>query len=125
MITVTPAAAAQIKALLADEQDAGIGIRFGVRGGGCAGFEYVFGFDHEADDDHVLDMEGLRIFVDPVSAPLVHGSEIAWSEQLGSYGFKINNPNAAGGCGCGKSFSAAERGCGEDEGCGPDGCTGC
>ena len=86
--------------------DSSYGLRVAVRGGGCSGLEYALDFEIEArENDHVLEFEGLRVFVDPVSARYLQGTEIDYVMGTTGAGFKFNNPNASGSCGCGSSFS--------------------
>ena len=80
--------------------------RVSVEGGGCSGFQYKFGFDHaKAPDDVVLERDGAVVLVDAVSLPFMLGAEIDFSDELIGQAFKIKNPNATSGCGCGTSFS--------------------
>jgi iron-sulfur cluster assembly accessory protein len=82
------------------------GLRVGVRGGGCSGFEYALDFEEESrDNDWVIEYEGLRVFVDPVSARYLEGTSIDYVMGPTGTGFKFNNPKAVGSCGCGSSFS--------------------
>ena len=75
-------------------------------GGGCAGFSYKFELaDAPAADDAVAETEGVKLVVDPISLDLVRGSAVDFVEDLGGAAFKVTNPNAASGCGCGSSFS--------------------
>ena len=84
----------------------GYALRIAVRGGGCSGFEYALDFEDETrDTDMVYDQGGLRIIVDPVSARYLSGTEIDYVFGMQGAGFKFNNPNAMGTCGCGSSFS--------------------
>ena len=86
--------------------DPSSGLRVAVRGGGCSGFEYALDFETEArDNDLVYQQEGLRVIVDPVSARYLAGTEIDYSLGMSGAGFKFNNPNAVGTCGCGSSFT--------------------
>jgi iron-sulfur cluster assembly protein len=82
------------------------GLRVAVRGGGCSGLEYALDFELEArETDHVLEYDDLRVFVDPVSARYLQGTQIDYSMGATGAGFKFNNPNASGSCGCGSSFA--------------------
>ena len=77
-----------------------------MRGGGCSGFEYALDFEDEPrDTDHVIDYDGLRVYVDPVSARYLVGTEIDYVMGMTGAGFKFNNPKAVGTCGCGSSFA--------------------
>lgn len=81
-------------------------IRFGVVGGGCTGFSYLFDFTEEGpnDEDQVFDFSfGVRVFVDPKSAPFLKGSQIDFETGIRDHGFRIHNPNVKGHCGCGES----------------------
>jgi len=81
-------------------------LRLAVDGGGCAGFTYRFALaDAVEDGDAVARTDGVTLLVDPVSLDLVRGSAVDYVEDLGGAAFKVTNPNAASGCGCGSSFS--------------------
>ncbi len=82
------------------------GLRIAVRGGGCSGFEYALDFDdEERDTDLVYEQNGLKVIVDPISARYLAGTEIDYTLGMTGAGFKFNNPNAVGTCGCGSSFT--------------------
>ena len=105
LIQLTENAARRV-ALIAKRQDKPAILRLAVAGGGCAGFTYSFELaDAPADDDVVAETDGVRLIVDPVSLDLVKGSAVDFVEDLGGAAFKVTNPNAASGCGCGSSFS--------------------
>jgi len=107
MITLTTVAADKVKALLAQRGTPDVGLRIGVRGGGCSGNSYYMEFcDAEAPGDEVLDANGVRLYVDLKSMVLLGGTEIDYVEGLMGAGFKFNNPNARHNCACGESFSA-------------------
>ncbi len=81
-------------------------LRLAVDGGGCAGFSYRFALaDSVEADDAIATTDGVQLLVDPVSLDLVAGSAVDFVEDLGGAAFKVTNPNAASGCGCGSSFS--------------------
>ncbi len=104
-VTLSAAAAARIKAVVAQEP-AGAGLRVAVEGGGCSGFQYQIDVaPAPAADDLVIERDGARLFVDPVSVPFLEGSEVDWVEELLGAAFKVRNPNARTSCGCGVSFS--------------------
>ena len=103
-IQLTEAAAKRVAAIAARQNKAPI-LRLSVDGGGCAGFSYKFELGELADDDAVAETSGVRLVVDPVSLDLVQGSAVDFVEDLGGSAFKVTNPNAASGCGCGSSFS--------------------
>lgn len=84
----------------------GYGLRVAVRGGGCSGFEYALDFENEPrDNDHVIEYDGLRVFVDALSARYLEGTEVDYVLGMQGAGFKFNNPKAVGSCGCGSSFA--------------------
>src|SRR3954453_24156929 len=94
-----------------DTQDADLslaGLRVGVRGGGCSGFQYHLAFDNQRDGDAIFEDQGLRILVDNQSLPYVDGSSIDYVDSLQGAGFQANNPNVVARCGCGSSFRVAE-----------------
>ena len=106
-LTLTAKAVQMVKITRETEGlDLGSGLRVAVRGGGCSGFEYALDFELEArETDHVLEYDGLNVFVDPVSARYLDGTEIDYVLGQAGAGFKFNNPKATGSCGCGSSFS--------------------
>ncbi len=110
VVTLTERAASKISALMAQEPagEAEV-LRVAIQGGGCSGFEYALGFDRGASTgDHELEFHGVRVVVDPFSAPYLQGSTIDFLEGLQESGFKIDNPNVVSACGCGSSFQVAE-----------------
>ena len=110
VIGLTERAAAKIKELQADEPagDADV-LRIAVQGGGCSGFEYALGFDRAAQEgDHELEAFGVRVVVDPFSAPYLQGAQIDFLDGLQESGFKIENPNVSSACGCGHSFQVED-----------------
>ena len=108
MINVTPAAAEKISELLAEENKAGAGLRVFVQGGGCSGFQYGLMIDEgegDASTDAVIECNGVRLLVDPISARYLTGAEVDFVDNITGGGFTIKNPNAKSTCGCGSSFS--------------------
>lgn len=104
-ISLTRNAAKRV-ALIAARQSKPAILRLAVDGGGCAGFTYKFELAEElADDDTVTETDGVKLTVDPVSLDLVKGSAVDFVEDLGGAAFRVTNPNAQSGCGCGSSFS--------------------
>ena len=98
--------AAKRVATIAARQDKPAILRLAVDGGGCAGFTYKFELaETAAPDDEIAETEGVRLVVDPVSLDLVRGSAVDFVEDLGGAAFRVTNPNAQSGCGCGSSFS--------------------
>ncbi len=105
LIQLTPSAARRI-AWIAERQHKPAILRLAVDGGGCAGFTYKFELaDFAESDDAIAETDGVRLVVDPVSLDLVKGSAVDFVEDLGGAAFKVTNPNAVSGCGCGSSFS--------------------
>jgi iron-sulfur cluster assembly accessory protein len=104
-VTVTQRAARRIAEIVAGEPENTM-LRVSVEGGGCSGFQYKFDLVGERGaDDVVLEREGARVLIDPVSLEYLGGSEIDFVEDLMGAAFKIQNPNATASCGCGTSFS--------------------
>ncbi len=100
------AAAARKIAEIAAAEPAGTGLRVAVEGGGCSGFQYEIALVPAATAvDLVIERDGAKLFVDPVSLPFLLGSEVDWVEELIGASFKVKNPNAKSSCGCGVSFS--------------------
>jgi iron-sulfur cluster assembly protein len=111
LITFTEKGAEKVQEFL-DSQSADIrtsGLRVGVRGGGCSGFQYALAFDSQRDGDEVFEDHGLRILVDTPSLPYVRGAVVDYVEGLQGAGFKVENPNVIAACGCGSSFRVAEE----------------
>lgn len=104
-VTLTASAAKRITAILA-KQDGAAFLRVSVEGGGCSGFSYKYDFAPEANgDDLIIERDGARVLIDEMSLEFLKGSEIDFTNELIGAAFKINNPNATSGCGCGTSFS--------------------
>ena len=102
----THGAAQKVKNLVNEEGNERLKLRVFVTGGGCSGFQYGFTFDDEmADDDTVVEREGVSLVVDPMSFQYLVGAEVDYQEGLEGSRFVINNPNATTTCGCGSSFS--------------------
>ncbi len=107
MIILTPVAAEKVKALLVQRGTPELGLRIGVRGGGCSGNSYYMEFcDGEAAGDETVETNGVKLIVDMKSLVLLGGTEIDYVEGLMGAGFKFNNPNVKHSCACGESFSA-------------------
>ena len=106
-INITPVALEQLKQIRTSQNiPADHGLRIGVKGGGCAGFSYILGFDLAKDNDQQYEYEGLKVFMEKSHGIYLIGMEIDWVEGLNNRGFSFNNPNANDTCGCGTSFSA-------------------
>lgn len=101
---VTERAYGQLKAIAAASGEIKH-LRVAVEGGGCSGFQYDLKFDQPADDDLVLEQDGAKVLIDPVSLPFLSNATIDFSEALIGAKFVIDNPNAKSSCGCGTSFS--------------------
>lgn len=104
-LTLSPSAAARV-ATIAQKQGKPAVLRLSVEGGGCSGFQYRFGLAEAInDDDTVVETDGVRLAVDEMSLELVAGCTVDYVESLGGAAFKVENPNASAGCGCGSSFA--------------------
>lgn len=104
-IEITPSAAARVAAIAARQGKPAI-LRLSVEGGGCSGFQYRFGLaDAPEAEDVSVARDGVTLVVDPVSLDLVRGAAVDYVESLGGAAFRVSNPNATAGCGCGSSFS--------------------
>ena len=104
-IALTAAAAARVGAIAIRQGKPAI-LRLSVDGGGCSGFQYKFELAGAPEgDDVIAETDGVRLVVDPISLDLVRGSQVDFVESLGGAAFKVENPQAASGCGCGSSFS--------------------
>jgi len=105
MIALTENAATAVKKAIERSGKMGAGFRIMVETGGCSGFKYKIGLDAKPrQDDEVVESGGVRIFVDPQSAPMLSGVTVDFVEELGKAGFAFENPNASSKCNCGKSF---------------------
>jgi len=106
-LRLTEAAVRQVKALLARDKLEGHGLRVAVSDGGCSGYSYQLSFDSTPrSGDVILDIDNLKVYVDPASAQHLNGTVIDFVGGLYGGGFKFTNPNATATCGCGTSFSA-------------------
>lgn len=104
-IGLTPAAAARVAAI-AERQGKPAMLRLAVEGGGCSGFQYRFALaDDVESDDVIVETDGVKLLVDLISLDLVRGAQVDFVESLGGAAFRVDNPNATAGCGCGSSFS--------------------
>jgi len=105
-IQFSQGAASKVKSLVDEEGNPRLKLRVFVTGGGCSGFQYGFTFDEDvADDDTVIEREGVSLVVDPMSEAYLAGAEVDYQEGLEGSRFVIKNPNATTTCGCGQSFS--------------------
>jgi iron-sulfur cluster insertion protein len=107
MITITEKAALKVKEIASAEALEGQGLRLCVKGGGCAGFSYDLYFEDKLGEmDEQFESNGVKLYVDPMSLQYLETTEIDYVEGAHGAGFKFNNPNVKGTCGCGSSFSA-------------------
>ena len=105
VVSLSNAAATKLAELTKDETNPEIGLRVYVYSGGCSGYRYGMMLeDQPTADDSVLSANGVRVYIDQNSIPLIQGSEIDYVDTLMGAGFTVNNPNAVSGCGCGSSF---------------------
>lgn len=110
-VTFTETGAVKVREFL-DSQGADVstaGLRVGVRGGGCSGFQYQLAFDEQHEGDAVFEDQGLRILVDAQSLPYIDGSHIDYVDSMQGAGFQVSNPNVVAACGCGSSFRVADE----------------
>src|SRR5918997_4748943 len=116
MVTITENAASKIKQLIAEDPEDDVQVlRVAIQGGGCSGFQYALGFDRGPQDgDNEVEMHGVRVVIDPFSAPYLTGSQIDFVEALMGAGFAIENPNVQAACGCGSSFPGKGEGANGD-----------
>ena len=119
MLNLTPAAAEKVQELLDQEGDPSLGLRIFVAGGGCSGMQYGMTLDEAQDGDVVVELQGIRVLVDEMSAGYIQGSDVDYVDSLMGAGFTVNNPNAVSTCGCGHSFkTAGDSGAARSCGCG-------
>jgi len=126
LVSLTSNAAEKIRELMAEDPEGESSVlRVAIQGGGCSGFQYGLGFDTgAAEGDLEFEQHGVKVVVDPFSAPYLRGAEVDYVDSIEAAGFAVNNPNAVASCGCGHSFQVAD----EDapEGSGAAGCgSGC
>ena len=106
-INLTETAVSTVQQFIQEQgAEEGAGLRVAVLPGGCSGFQYGLNIEESPEsDDEILELEGLRVFVDPFSAQYLEGVEIDYVTTMMGSGFTFKNPNATGGCGCGSSFT--------------------
>ena len=107
MIVLTPTAVTKVQEFMSDHGAATeAGLRVAVLPGGCSGFQYGLNIEDSPEgDDEIVEVAGVRVFVDPFSAQYLTGVEVDYVSTMMGSGFSFRNPNAAGGCGCGTSFT--------------------
>ena len=107
MLTMTDRAAARVRSFAAEMEEAkGRELRIFIQGGGCSGFQYAFTFDDLQDGDTVVEASGVKVLVDPTSAPYLAGANVDFVEDPRGSGFVVENPNVTRSCGCGHSLAA-------------------
>lgn len=105
-VTMTPAAALRVRWIADRQGSTEAALRLAVDGGGCSGFTYRFDLADTIEGDDIITItDGVKLVVDPVSLDLLRGSTVDFVSDMGGSAFKVVNPNAASGCGCGSSFS--------------------
>ena len=110
MVILTEIAATKVREFMNGQSAGeGVGLRVGVRGGGCSGFQYALALDEKNDDDHIFDAGGIPVLVDPASLRYVDGSTVDFTETFQGSGFEVTNPNVVASCGCGSSFRVADE----------------
>ena len=111
MISLSETGAEKVREFLAKQgsEVETAGLRVGVRGGGCSGFQYALAFDVERDGDSVFESHGIRLLVDAQSLAYVNGAQVDYVDSLQGAGFQVNNPNVVAACGCGSSFRVADE----------------
>lgn len=106
MLNLTENAATAIKRFMSSSEQNASGLRIQVTGGGCSGFQYGMKLEQTpAAEDEVIECNGVQVFVDPASMPMLAGVTVDFVDGLDGAGFKFENPNATASCGCGNSFS--------------------
>jgi iron-sulfur cluster assembly accessory protein len=106
-VKLTPKALEMVRKMQSKEGlDASHGLRIGVVGGGCSGFQYQLNFDSAKQGDRIAQIEGIKVFIDEISLPYIAGTTLDFVEGLHGAGFRFDNPRASRTCGCGSSFSA-------------------
>ena len=109
VLSLSDAAALKLRELTKEETNPNIGLRVYVYSGGCSGYRYGMMLeDAPTTEDNVLSANGVRVYIDNNSVPLIQGSEIDYVDTLMGAGFTVNNPNAVAACGCGSSFRTAD-----------------
>ena len=111
MVELTEIAVQKVRTFMdtQDNVEGDVGLRVGVKGGGCSGFQYALALDERKDDDQVFDAAGIPVLVDPASLQYVDGSTVDYTESMMGAGFEVKNPNVVASCGCGSSFRVADE----------------
>jgi iron-sulfur cluster assembly accessory protein len=123
-VTLTDTAVAKVKEIMDAQGQPNAGLRVYVAGGGCSGFKYGMALDNEAaPDDEVINVDGLKVFIDSMSMPYLRGAHVDYvDDALLGQGFKVENPNAVSSCGCGQSFKTEDAAPAAGGGCSSGGC---
>lgn len=105
-IELTDEAARELKRIMHEQNvDSSLGLRVGVKGGGCSGLSYILGFDNEKQEDQVFEVKGIKVLINQSHEMYLYGMEIDYHNDLDNRGFIFKNPNATETCGCGSSFA--------------------
>jgi iron-sulfur cluster assembly protein len=108
MLQISERAAAQIRTVIDTKAEGFVGLRVGLKDGGCSGYAYELAFERDPeDDDMVFERDGAKVFVHPLHLPYLAGSVLQWSEEDFQAGFTLENPNVSRVCGCGESFDVS------------------
>jgi iron-sulfur cluster assembly protein len=122
-LTLTPLAAQTVKELIEQQDRDDLALRVYVAGGGCSGMQYGMALDENIEpDDQLFESQGVKVVVDSMSLRYIAGATVDYVDTGMGGGFKVENPNATGGCGCGSSFSTEEGGASSGGSCGSCGC---
>lgn len=105
LVTLTPSAQEEVKRLIAEQNKPGLGLRLGVKGGGCSGFSYKLDFDQKKEGDIAVTYDNFNVYLDRKSTVYLRGITLDFQKGLAGKGFVFHNPNATNTCGCGESFS--------------------
>lgn len=105
LVTLTPEAQQAVRRLVEREENAGKGLRLGIKGGGCSGLSYLKEFDEPREGDTILEFDGFRVFLDRKSTIYLGGITLHYEDGVEGRGFVFENPHATNTCGCGESFS--------------------
>lgn len=109
MISLSDTATGKVKEFMASKDHGDLALRIYVSKGGCSGFSYGMALDAAQDDDSIFEFNGVKVVIDPLSAPYLDGIEVDYVNSMMGGGFAINNPNAASSCGCGHSFRTKDE----------------
>jgi iron-sulfur cluster assembly accessory protein len=105
IVSITSDAAQEVRNLVQNDQRPQVGLRLGVKGGGCSGLSYVIDLDTPKEKDQIQQENGFQIYIDLKSSLYLKGSELFYNTGITDRGFKFRNPNAQNTCGCGESFA--------------------